>query len=180
LLLEIAGISGNWKALTHRYINSTHETNINVEGDPLYQYLISLLGPFVPTLSSNHNEATRFVEESIGDSLRDLFLSVRKLNQNLAEGITSCVLTPILVDPNFPCDLFAMENGTGGGVGKSSSDALLVLCTMGLGLKRRIRRDDGVINENIPILPTVALRGIIDILPHVSSVIHHDTSSLRF
>jgi hypothetical protein len=178
LSLEVPGISGNWKALTHRYINLSHKTSLDSNDDTLFQNFLSLLVLLASAFNLDGTSAVRLAEDMIGDMLHDLVFSVKKLNVNLAEGITSCILNPILVDPNSPYDASTMKDGTGGCDAESSSETMSVLCTTGLGLQRRMWKNEGVIEEKFLIPPTVALRGFLDFLDvdiRVPPTLEHDT-----
>ncbi|KAI0031112.1 hypothetical protein K488DRAFT_71651 [Vararia minispora EC-137] len=177
---EISAIAGNWKALTHRYINwqDSSDEQVSHKDDGLYKAFLALLVPFALVWSSDHTNAVTMLESCIGDSLSSLSLSVKKLNYDITEGITSCALIPTVVAPDLPYDPSVMKDGSGGGDESSIEGASMTLCTTGLGLRRRMRTDGGSVEDKLLVLPTVALRGVLDFF--ASSAISHDTSSLNY
>jgi hypothetical protein len=150
--------------LTHRYINKTSNTSQG-EGAPddlLRRDIVARLALFVSSgdASANSAAALQMVEDVVGERLSDLISASKELNYDIAECITSVILTPWTADPSVLFDDKIMQESF-------SSDGeeadKTVMCTTGLGLRRLTRKEDGTGNDTVLLRPQVVLHTVLGI-----------------
>ena len=144
--------------MTHRYINRTQPSDKD-ERTQLKEQFYAFVHPLISACIPDNDQTTAHIMESLHSYIEDLSTMFLRLNDDLAEGVISGYLVPYLVMPDTPFAPSAMTVGLGGSGGTNSGN---VLCTVGLGLERRERREDGGQVATLLHLPEIVLDSVLD------------------
>ncbi|KAI0310588.1 hypothetical protein OF83DRAFT_1020269, partial [Amylostereum chailletii] len=157
--LEPGTVSGRWRSLARKYGKVALESDVDPMVSAAHTFVTNIT--YITALAgfaSASDAVEARLTSSIGDKLREIAAMALKLNKIIGEEITSSAMSLTIVNPGSPFD--AAEMGVGDGDEGSSGDGTCVLCTTGLGLERRVKKEDREVETTVLMKPKVMLESI--------------------
>jgi len=172
---EGQAISGNWRALTHRYAASARTED--PEFMRMETTIVSGLSDVLLAAGCTNSmyDIASALRSKFADKIRDFVSLARDINMIIGAGVISDDLEILWMRPETSFDGRMMQDWDDDGKGQGTLSEMerpqeTVLCTMELGLMKRARasaagkRSED--SKSIMVKPRVALRSILDVIGH--------------
>ncbi|THH07992.1 hypothetical protein EW146_g9134 [Bondarzewia mesenterica] len=166
---EPAAISGRWRTLTRRYAQKAFPSE-PLMVDPFVHEIARFIASCLLGAGSGRDRATveATVLERAGEGIREVISLSLKLNKAVGEGITSSMISPIVIEGGEAFDIGSMEESYSDNNGEPNGEMMaapVVMCTTSIGLRKRVQKANGRRETTILLKPQVALETVIIALP---------------